>query len=201
MLGGNLMSKLTDAGQHQAQDKSDDFSVRRNPQDHKRDSLSGVERLTAKEREVLEMVHARLSSKEIGLKLGLSHKTVDQRLDNARAKLGAPTRIAAARAFAELSDIPERFPYDPFLLSEPALILPKDRGASTDDAYTFGDSLSFGSELPWNSQQPASAPEFWALRLGALPRLVLILLGAVALLVLASLGLSLSVGISTLFRG
>ena len=195
------MSKDTDASQHQAQDKSDVFSIRRNQEDHDRDSLSRVERLTAKERQVLEMVHARLSSKEIGLKLGLSHKTVDQRLDNARAKLGAPTRIAAARAFAEFSNIPERFPYDPFLLPETAAIRPQDRSASTVDAYTFGDSLSFGSELPWNSQQPSGAPEFWALRLGALPRLVLILLGAVALLVLASLGLSLSEGISALVRG
>lgn len=195
------MPTVSDAERHQAQDKPTDIPVARDLPDYRTDSPSGLDRLTAKEREVLELVHARLSSKEIGLKLGLSHKTVDQRLDNARAKLGAATRIAAARVFVKLSDTPERFPYDPFPLSESASLLPEDGSVSTAAAYTFGDSLSFGSELPWNSQQTSSAPEFWALRLGALPRLVLILLGAVALLVLALLGLSLSEGISAFVRG
>ena len=195
------MSTVSDDGQRQPQDKSSNISFTQERRDWASDSPTGLDKLTAKEREVLELVHARLSSKEIGQKLSLSHKTVDQRLDNARAKLGAPTRIAAARAFAELSNIPERFPYEPFPLSEAGSILPEDRGVLAAAAYTFGDSLSFGSEFPRNNRETSSAPEFWALRLGALPRLVLILLGAIALLVLASLGMSLSEGVSALFKG
>ncbi|MFM5924591.1 MAG: helix-turn-helix transcriptional regulator [Novosphingobium sp.] len=163
--------------------------------------MDAVQRLTAKEREVLELVHARLSSKEIGLQLGLSRKSVDQRLDNARAKLGAPTRIAAARIFAELTDIQERFPYAPFPLPESRLAAPDGLRVSTDATYTLSDSMTFSHELPWHRPLSSDAPEFWALRLGALPRLVLILLGAVGLLVIALLGLSLSQGASALFRG
>lgn len=164
------------------------------------ESASPLDLLTAKECEALELVHARLSSKEIGLRLGLSRKTVDQRLDNARAKLGAQTRIAAARIYAELTNTPERFPYAAFPVSEPIEFTAKDQGAETVATYSLSDSLIFSDELPWHNSQPTGAPEFWALRLGALPRLVLILLGAVSFLVLALLGLSLSEGASALFR-
>lgn len=158
------------------------------------------DRLTEKEREVLELVHARLSSKEIGLRLNLSRKTVDQRLDNARGKLGAPTRMAAARLYADLAGIPERFPCAPFPVSEPPSDQPERARAPTDATYTFGDSMTFTSELPWHRSRPSVAPEFWALRLGALPRLAIILAGAVGLLVLVLLGLSLSEGMSNLLR-
>lgn len=163
--------------------------------------LVSLQRLTAKEREVLELVHARLSSKEIGLRLGLSPKSVDQRLDNARSKLGAPTRIAAARILAELTDTQERFPYAPFPLPESGLAATDGLCVPTDATYTLSDSMTFRHELPWHRSPPSDAPEFWALRLGTLPRLVLILLGAVGLLVIALLGLSLSQGASALFRG
>jgi DNA-binding CsgD family transcriptional regulator len=162
--------------------------------------LTSIQRLTAKEREVLELVHARLSSKEIGLKLGLSRKSVDQRLDNARAKLGASTRIAAARTYNELTGTRERFPYAPFPLPESVPAATDGLRVPTDATYTLSDSVTFPYELPWQGSS-SSAPEFWALRLGALPRLVLILLGAVGLLVIALLGLSLSQGVTALFRG
>jgi DNA-binding CsgD family transcriptional regulator len=153
-----------------------------------------------KEREVLELVHARLSSKEIGLRLNVSHKSVDQRLDNARSKLSAPTRMAAARIYAELIGIPERFPYVPFPVLEPQAIPTESGRVPVDATYTLGDSMTFTPQLPWEESHAPDAPEFWALRLGALPRLVLILAGAVALLVLALLGLSLSEGLTALFR-
>lgn len=158
------------------------------------------DRLTEKEREVLELVHARLSSKEIGLQLGLSPKSIDQRLDNARTKLGAPTRMAAARLFADLAGIPERFPYAPFPVSETAQTQPESGRVFADATYTFGDSVTFTPESQWQRSRPFDVPEFWALRLGTLPRLAFVLMGAVALLVLVLLGLSLSEGFSNLLR-
>lgn len=168
--------------------------------DPARATPAALARLTQKEREVLELVHARLSSKEIGLRLTLSRKSVDQRLDNARAKLGTSTRMAAARRYAELVGTPELFPYAPFPVPESSSEGSEPARVPADATYTLGDSMSFAPKLPWDRAQSPSAPEFWALRLSALPRLVLILAGAVGLLVFVLLGLSISEGISELFR-
>jgi DNA-binding CsgD family transcriptional regulator len=53
--------------------------------------------LTPKERECLRLVAENRSSKEIALELGISKASVDTYCNRARAKLGAPTRRAAAR--------------------------------------------------------------------------------------------------------
>ena len=185
----------------QDRDKSGDCNNKPKPTDDSLDILaSRIGRLTGKEQQALEMVYGLLSSKEIGLILGLSRKTVDQRLDNARAKLGAPTRNAAARLYMQSRDTPERFPYAPFPVSEPLPSQPNDEGVETDAVYTFSDSLIFKHELPWDGQPTSGAPEFWALRMGALPRFVLVLAGAISFLVLALLGLSLSEGASALIQ-
>lgn len=167
-------------------------------------SARGPELLTEKECEALEMVLRRLSSKEIGKQLGVSPKAVDQRLDNARAKLGASTRLNAATRYAEHKGIPGRLPYQPFLLTDPDPNPAQASGVSTDAVYTLADAVTFSPQLPWSQPHQSDAPEFWAkwaLRLGTLPRLVLIIAGAVMLLIFASLGMSLSEGLTELIRG
>jgi biotin operon repressor len=52
--------------------------------------LSGLDRLTERERECLRLVDRHMSSKEIARELGLSKHTVDWHLDKARRRLGAP---------------------------------------------------------------------------------------------------------------
>lgn len=59
--------------------------------------MADANALTAKQAEVLELVYDGLNSKEIALRLGIAPATVDQRADGARRKLGASTRIEAAR--------------------------------------------------------------------------------------------------------
>src|SRR5687768_10290616 len=106
--------------------------------------------LTDKEREALELVLDRLSSKEIAQRLGgLSPKTIDQRLDGARAKLGATTRVEAARRYAALIGTPERFPYQPFPVPNPDYEGPPLGRVPPDAVYTLGDALTFGSSAPW----------------------------------------------------
>lgn len=50
-------------------------------------------KLTAREREVLELVAQGHSSKEAAKQLGLSPVTVSQHIDSARLKLGARNRV------------------------------------------------------------------------------------------------------------
>ena len=60
------------------------------------DYLAEGEPLSDRERVVLELVAEGLSNRGIGAKLHLSHKTVEQHLYNAFAKLGVRSRVAAA---------------------------------------------------------------------------------------------------------
>src|SRR5262249_52718466 len=58
--------------------------------------------LTRREREVLELICARHTNAEIAQKLFISVKTVDHHVSAVLAKLGAPTRRAAASPAAKL---------------------------------------------------------------------------------------------------
>lgn len=59
------------------------------------------DKLTEPQRVCLRKVWARRNSKEIALELGISHHTVDKRLERAIRTLGATTRFEAARLLAE----------------------------------------------------------------------------------------------------
>lgn len=58
--------------------------------------------LTEGQKACLRLVDDHMTSKEIARSLGISHFTVDQRLDAARRKLNAATRKDAAKIFAAI---------------------------------------------------------------------------------------------------
>jgi len=58
-------------------------------------------RVTEAQRVCLRKVLSRRNSKEIALELGISHHTVDKRIERAIRTLGAGTRFEAARLLAE----------------------------------------------------------------------------------------------------
>ncbi len=76
--------------------------------------------LTDAQMDCLRLVDAHLTSKEIARVLGISPFTVDQRLDAARKKLGAPNRVEAAKLFASIdnTNISQRLVYDPPVVAE-----------------------------------------------------------------------------------
>jgi DNA-binding CsgD family transcriptional regulator len=159
-----------------------------------------LERLTEKEREALDLVLERLSSKEIALRLGgLSPKTIDQRLDGARTKLGAATRVDAARRYAELLGTPERIRYQPFPVSPTNISDASEVGVPADAVYTLGDAATFGSSVPWTAAASDwGAPKFRGKALGTAPLLVLILAGAAVLLAVVLLGIGVMQGLNVM---
>lgn len=60
--------------------------------------------LTDKQRDVLDLLIAHKTSKEIARELGISPHTVDQRIQFAKGKLGAETRGEVALAYRRLLD-------------------------------------------------------------------------------------------------
>lgn len=65
------------------------------------DDANPIERLTARELEILRMVSLHLTSKEIARRLGLSPATVDRHVANILQKLDTPGRLAAVRLLLE----------------------------------------------------------------------------------------------------
>jgi DNA-binding CsgD family transcriptional regulator len=167
------------------------------------ESPSELDVLTEKEREALDLVLDRLSSKQIAQRLGgLSPKTIDQRLDGARAKLGAATRVDAARRYATLLGTPERLRYQPFRLSSDEQFEPRTSSVSAEAVYTLGDAATFGSGAPWESSAADwSAPKFRGQALGTAPLLVIILAGAAVLLAMVLLGLGVMQGLNAIISG
>jgi len=59
-------------------------------------ALPGVERLTAREEEVLQLISQGLQDRQIGAALGLSHETARTYVKTVRRKLGGGSRLAAS---------------------------------------------------------------------------------------------------------
>lgn len=76
--------------------------------------------LTAKQREVLDLVIQHKTSKEISRLLGISPHTVDQRIMLARGKLGVGSRGEVAQAYRRLVEIYEQPVYEPSHIGIPS---------------------------------------------------------------------------------
>lgn len=72
-----------------------------------------VARLTDKQRQCMDLVVMRKSSKEIARELQIAKPTVDQRIASARQILGARNRDEAAIIFARVTQTYDRVIYDP----------------------------------------------------------------------------------------
>lgn len=146
--------------------------------------------LTAKQREVLDLLIEHKTSKEIGRELGISPHTVDQRIQFARVKLGARTRGEAAAVYRRLLDTYGQMTYENSYLA--GFAPPQDRGDGTQGP--FRDRSHLGRAHP---AQPVSTeaeiqvvPELFEGRYGTLMRLGAIVAIAVFLVIFVLGGLA-----------
>lgn len=130
--------------------------------------------LSAKQRECLDLVLERQTSKQIAQLLNISRHTVDQRLDSARKKLGAQTRIEAAiiydrmrsmsdgpaiqKAFLGINDAnpllvdadsPDRFAYEPFPVGAPVHCANDGSQPNDSRLLTLEDAAQSRLLAPW----------------------------------------------------
>lgn len=77
----------------------------------KRDCDS-IEKLTKKQREVLDLLVQYKTSKQIAVELGISHHTVDQRIQFAKRVFGVDARSELAQRYREALLICERLTYE-----------------------------------------------------------------------------------------
>lgn len=143
--------------------------------------------LTAKQREVLDLVLRHQSSKEIARALHISPHTVEQRILAARQKLGVSSRGELARVYSQLRYVCEETAYDFSYVVDPAdPIHPTPRDQSVDPVFMLSDTTSIKMELPWHLQpEPQSGLEAIDDRFGVFGRVLIIPALAVLIALLA----------------
>ena len=85
--------------------------------------------LTAKQREVLDLLIEHKTSKEIARRLDISPYTVDQRINFAKDKLGARTRGEAAMTYRRLVESCGRAAYGNSGIGKPGAVIDERGGA------------------------------------------------------------------------
>jgi DNA-binding CsgD family transcriptional regulator len=116
--------------------------------------------LTDGQQACLRLVYEHRSSKEIARELGISKDTVDQRLDRARAILGAGNRFEAARAFAGYEAGCHRVVYDPPSIADQAdhLASMPTSGGQSQTATTVREEQAVYSVPPLAPMWPFGLP-------------------------------------------
>lgn len=106
------------------------------------------ERLTARERQCLELLSAPMRPKEIALHLSLSVKTVEAHLASAKAKLSANSTLHASRLYREyLESAPENVPKDIVRIEADPAIEPDQVGPGSSEPVQVGREINLGWQL------------------------------------------------------
>lgn len=147
--------------------------------------------LTAKQREVLDLVLKHKSSKEIARTLGISHYTVDQRITAARQKLGVKSRGELARSYSRMRELCEETAYEFSHVETPEFPLQMpERDQLVDPVFMLSDATSLQMRVPWHDEPvPPVGLEAFDNRFGIFGRVFVIpaLAAFIALLMLSML--------------
>ena len=155
-------------------------------------------RLTDKQDEVLRLACQHLTSKEIAKELGLAPVTIDKRIDAVRAKLGHMPRVEVLRHYRAWAEQYDQIIDDPAILTNfppnAAPTIPQLPGQS----YTFEDSLTFDGRAAWDRMPQGLQPGIKPSDLGIGGKLLLILVGAVAIMMVAVLSMAFANALGTM---
>lgn len=143
-------------------------------------------RLTHKEREVLDLVLGRHTTKEIARELNVAPNTVDMRLRSAREKLGAQDRNEIARIYSGLLETCGKTTCGPTVMAAQARIpLAVPLETPSQSQFVLRDAATFAMPAPWQSPDQTELPEVLDQRFGRLWRVVAIPLGALSIALVA----------------
>jgi len=147
--------------------------------------------LTAKQREVLDLLIEHKTSKEIARRLGISPHTVDQRIQFAKEKLGATSRNEAAAVYRRLSELSGQLTYEESHLVSRAPAVENRLGTLVSSPSVEFSSRGWTRSGPYgNGADLAVVPELFEGRYGTLVRLGAIIAIAVFLVILVLGGLA-----------
>lgn len=147
--------------------------------------------LTAKQREVLDLLIEHKTSKEIARELGISPHTVDQRIQFAKEKLGASSRSEVALLYRRLVEICGQLTYENSGIAVPPEVAENDSGTQAGplSALRRRERTYPGQPRETERDYPV-VPELFEGRYGTLIRLGAIVAIAMFLVLLVLGGLA-----------
>jgi DNA-binding CsgD family transcriptional regulator len=168
-----------------------------------RDSLTHdwLDELTEKQVVVLDLVAHGFTSKEIARQLDLAPRTVDQRVDAVRNRLGGISRADVVRRYRSARSICDPTTYDGITIADTSPYGASESRQLENDVLLFEDSLTFDARVPWQRESYRLPPGFSPSDLGTGGKLLFILAGAALIMMVAVLSVAFSNGLQTMFGG
>lgn len=157
------------------------------------------ESLTPKQHEALSLASRHLTSKQIAQELGVAPVTIDKRIEAVRAKLGSIPRPSLLRLYGEWQSYNDRTIADPTILGAVGFSGSAIERQPLDPAFAFEDSINFDARASWDQKIEWRRPGFSPSDLGVAGKLLFILAGAVAMLMLAVLSMAFADAFMSMF--
>lgn len=154
------------------------------------DACAVFDTLTEKQRQTLSLAANRLTSKQIAHQLGVAPVTIDKRIEAVRSRLGAIPRPDLLRAYGQWAESYDRHIYDPIILGGEPQIEAIPSSQPSDLAFVFEDSIPFDASASWEQQRSWLHPGMKPSDLGVSGRLLVMLGGAVAIMMVAVLSMA-----------
>lgn len=163
-----------------------------------RSSFSKVfESLTLKQASVLDLAIQHMTSKQIARELKITPKTADRRIEGIRSRLGNIPRSDLLRNYSAWLEDGGKSPRGISLLT-PASRIDPNPTPQPEVAYKFEDSLVFDERASWDAGSSWQKPEIELEKLGPGVRIVMMLVGAVAIMALVVLTFTATTALTTL---
>lgn len=156
--------------------------------------------LTDKQHEALLLACAHLTSKQIAIRLGVAPVSVDKRIDSVRAKLGNISRVEVLHLYQSWQERYDRALPDPIILPLHPPIAAHDGQQITEHVYRFEDSLAFDARASWDKPLGHLRPGLRPSDLGVGGKLLVMLAGAVAILMVVVLSLAVATSLGTVLK-
>lgn len=151
------------------------------------DAFAVIDSLTAKQHEALVLAAKHLTSKQIAQELGVAPVTIDKRIETVRARLGHITRSDLLRLYRAWCEAHDRPIDDPIILDDAPLFPPLREPQQGQPVMMFQDSVAFDARASWDRDWPLLRPGLKPSELGVGGKLFVMLLGAVAIMMVAVL--------------
>ena len=160
-----------------------------------------LDELTEKQVVVLDLAAHGFTSKEIARQLDLAPRTVDQRVDAVRNRLGGISRADLVRRYRSSRAICDPTTYDGITIADAPLSGASEARQLENDVLLFEDSLTFDARAPWQREGYRLPPGFSPSDLGTGGKLLFMLAGAALIMAVAVLSVAFSHGLQTLLGG
>lgn len=155
--------------------------------------------LTDKQDEALRLACQHLTSKQIAQKLGVAPVTIDKRIDAVRARLNYMPRIDVLRHYRAWSDRYGRTIDAPIILTDSPPVAPSTASQPTERSYLFQDALTFDARAPWDRASSRLRLGIRPSDLGVGGKVLFMLAGAAAIMVVAVLSMAFANALGTMF--